>query len=64
MGVNMLYDDYPNRAAAVDKLLQYYLEEEFVDLLDNLYPVRENNTGENLIMPQLAPEITSINIHA
>ena len=51
----MVYNDDPNRAADVDNFLQYYLEEELVDLPDNLLPMSKNNTGNNLIIPQLAP---------
>ena len=63
-GRDMVYDDYPNRADDVGDFLQSYLEEELRDLPDNLLPVSKNNNGENIIMPQLAPAIPSINLHA
>ena len=59
----MVYDADPNRAAAVDDVLRYYLKEEFGDLPDYHMPMRKNNTSGNLIIPQLLPAITSITFH-
>ena len=56
--------DYPNRVAAVDDFLCFYTQEKFGDLPDNLFPVSKKNTGDNLIMTQLAPTRPSINLHA
>ena len=63
-GKNMVYDDDPNRAAAVDDFFRSYLEEGLGDLPEYLSPIRNNNTSNNLIMPKLAPEIPYINFHA
>ena len=59
----MLYDDNTNRATAFDNFICSYLEDEFGDLPNNLSPVSNNNTGEDVIMPQLAPARPSITFH-